>query len=296
MSMVKSKALISGATTKNQIYVIGPQAAGKTTYLLALGLIYYSQHKSHQKKVAVTPISSPGQAEELVQEGKLKWRSSTPLLPTDLPSDFSQLPEYNFLITISNLLRLNTLKIRFTARDYSGEFFQDLLQYPPPSRLENYLNNCLNNPKGWILMLPDFVSDLNEQEVDNFYVEAIHKLISRANQGNVMQKLRIAVVMSKCERGEIWPSRWEPERDLFKIRLPKTTELLRNSSFISKAANISFFALSSFGVLNVKDSRPNRYIVGQGAVLSNTDQWLPYGLISPLYWIATGKKWKDPSF
>ncbi|MDZ8025040.1 MAG: hypothetical protein RMX97_10195 [Nostoc sp. DedQUE11] len=277
-----------------KIYVLGPQASGKTTYLSALALLLKSQNPNH-KLVTVTAQSDDAIA--LEQDGKSQWMNQTPLLPTDLAIDPSHLPEYKFSIEVSNYLRSNPLKIILTAKDYGGEFFQDLLQYPQPTRLKSYLRDCMNAATGWIIMLPDFsLTNLDADDIDSEYQDILQILIREAKQKDILRDLRLAIVMSKCERGELWPSRWEPERDLFKVRLPKTTEFLRKPSLIPQS-NVSFFALSSFGVLARNDPRPNRYTQGNGsAVLNNRDSWLPHGLINPLYWIATGNKWKNPSF
>jgi hypothetical protein len=211
----------------------------------------------------------------------------------------NQLPEYKFIIKVG---KFNPTNIALNARDYGGEFFMELMTYPSPPRLKLYLDGCLNtDTTGCVIMLPDFIAEssrrANYENVDNFYLEVLHRFIQEAQERQVMQKLRLAIVMSKGERGELWPSRWEPERDLFQVRLRQTWELLRKKSSIPKK-NLDFFTLSSFGVLDSKDSRPNRYILPDqdGAILKETAKWQPYGLINPLYWIATGKKWNHPSF
>jgi hypothetical protein len=52
-----------------------------------------------------------------------------------------------------------------------------------------------------------------------------------------------------------------------------------------------------FGVLGNKDPRPNRKEElgkeGRYSVLRETDNWSPYGMISPLYWLSTGKRMKE---
>jgi len=97
--------------------------------------------------------------------------------------------------------------------------------------------------------------------------------------------------MSKCERGEIWPGRLDPEQDLFKIHLPKTQDLLRKKL---TANNLKFFASSTFGVLGPHNPRPNRedrILKGEPAsVLRDTENWKPYNLIEPLLWITQSSK------
>lgn len=104
-----------------------------------------------------------------------------------------------------------------------------------------------------------------------------------------LKNLRLAVAMSKCERGEIWPGRLDPELDLFEVHLPSTRKILRQR--IPKN-NLQFYAISTFGVLERNNPRPNR-ADEEGSlrsVLRSPVQWRPYGLISPLYWLSTGKR------
>ena len=110
--------------------------------------------------------------------------------------------------------------------------------------------------------------------------------------------------MSKCERGEIWTGRFQPDEDLFELRLPETYEFLKNN-FTSPKKRLKFFACSSFGVLGDSqydfDPRPNRNFGDYEAdadiegFIKNPDSWNPFGLISPLYWLSTGKELYDRS-
>ncbi len=105
--------------------------------------------------------------------------------------------------------------------------------------------------------------------------------------------LRIAVAMSKCERGELWPGRLDPEIDLFDVHLPKTKATLCRKI---PPKNLQFYAISTFGVLRRNDPRPNRVDElgreGYLSVLREPSHWRPYGMISPLYWLSKGKRMK----
>ena len=63
------------------------------------------------------------------------------------------------------------------------------------------------------------------------------------------------------------------------------------------AKNLRFHAISTFGVLGRNDPRPNRIVEwgtdGRNSVLREANRWQPYGIISPLYWLSTGKRMRD---
>ncbi|HEY9706347.1 MAG TPA: hypothetical protein V6C58_28180, partial [Allocoleopsis sp.] len=64
------------------------------------------------------------------------------------------------------------------------------------------------------------------------------------------------------------------------------------------AHNLKFFAISTFGVLDRTDPRPNRIILtndDSAAVLREPNVWDPYNIIAPIYWLDTGKMIK-PDF
>jgi hypothetical protein len=108
------------------------------------------------------------------------------------------------------------------------------------------------------------------------------------DENHRLADLRLAIAMSKCERGELWPGRLDPEMDIFYEHLPSTTQTLRDG--IPKK-NLRFYALSTFGVLSRNDPRPNRKdepYNSKGSVLrnQNREQWRPYGMMSPLYWLS----------
>ena len=297
---------------KKNIYIIGPRASGKTTFLGALFLITaYSRNKSHDRGKVTVDIK--GLSSQLESKVRASWNTKRPLEPTTFHGG---LPKYEFSIQIKSQYKLT--EIEFNTKDYAGEFFIELLNTDLSATVKSYLLDCLIHPNGWIVLLPDFClqDQGNEftlvENIDNFYRSIFHKLLSvfpknddifsaderRRIQYN-LRKIRIAFVMSKCERGELWTGRWEPERDLFQVHLNNTREFLRNNLSLSKN-QIAFFALSSYGVFSEKDPRPNRLNLGRnlqdGAIIEKPDSWRPFGLLSPLYWIATGKRWRDPSF
>ncbi|NER04420.1 MAG: hypothetical protein F6K17_18305 [Okeania sp. SIO3C4] len=304
---------------KKNIYIIGPRASGKTTFLGALlSITKHSQNINHKK----VNVDTKGETSELENQVRNSWETKKPLLPTMFDDG---LQNYEFSITINR--QYKSTEIEFKAKDYAGEFFQELLRTDLSRQIKPYLLDCLTDANGWIVLLPDFClrDELNEftivENIDGFYRSVFHKLLSEFPKDDKvflpdeltkikdnLRKMRIAFVMSKCERGELWTRRWEPERDLFQVHLNNTREFLRNNLSLRKN-QISFFALSSFGVFSNSDTRPNRLNIrsnlpdgtirsnlSDGAMIDQTGEWRPFGLLSPLYWIATGKRWRDPSF
>mgnify|MGYP003336814547 FL=1 len=295
---------------KKNIYIIGPRSSGKTTFLGALlSITKYSQNINHRK----VNVDTKGKTSELESQVRKSWETKKPLEPTNFPKD--SLQNYEFLITINPQYKPTEIELK--AKDYGGEFFQELLRTDLSTKVKPYIKDCLKDANGWIVLLPDFClkDDINGftvvENIDSFYRSVFHKLLSEFPKNdyifseeltkieNNLKEIRIAFVMSKCERGELWTRRWEPERDLFQVHLKNTRDFLRNNLSLKKN-QIAFFALSSFGVFSKNDPRPNRLNIGRnlqdGAIIDNGELWRPFGLVNPLYWIATGKKWKDPSF
>ena len=295
---------------KKNIYIIGPRSSGKTTFLGALlSITKYSQNINHRK----VNVDTKGKTSELESQVRKSWETKKPLEPTNFPKD--SLQNYEFLITINPQYKPTEIELK--AKDYGGEFFQELLRTDLSTKVKPYIKDCLKDANGWIVLLPDFClkDDINGftvvENIDSFYRSVFHKLLSEFPKNdyifseeltkieNNLKEIRIAFVMSKCERGELWTRRWEPERDLFQVHLKNTRDFLRNNLSLKKN-QIAFFALSSFGVFSKNDPRPNRLNLGSnfqdGAIIEDTQSWRPFGLVNPLYWIATGKKWKDPSF
>ncbi|MDE5108966.1 MAG: hypothetical protein O4808_18555, partial [Trichodesmium sp. St17_bin3_1_1] len=259
-------------------------------------------------------VDTKGKTSELESQVRKSWETKKPLEPTNFPKD--SLQNYEFLITINPQYKPTEIELK--AKDYGGEFFQELLRTDLSTKVKPYIKDCLKDANGWIVLLPDFClkDDINGftvvENIDSFYKSVFHKLLSEFPKNddifssdeltkieNNLKEIRIAFVMSKCERGELWTRRWEPERDLFQVHLKNTRDFLRNNLSLKKN-QIAFFALSSFGVFSKNDPRPNRLNIGRnlqdGAIIDNGELWRPFGLVNPLYWIATGKKWKDPSF
>jgi hypothetical protein len=271
----------------NNISVIGPRSSGKTTYLAAL--CHWPMQASSYKGKKPFSVSAVGSdSMELAEKASSIILEGGSLEPTNnYVSDPSDLK--SFLLNINIRKGFRNLKIVLNAKDYPGEIFEDLANGEKNKLQKDFIEECLSDEvKGCILLFSDWSNR------DGFYNRVIYNLFDEIDNRGRMGDLRLAVVMSKCERGELWPGRNEPELDLFQTHLPRTHGLLR--SRIPKD-NLSFFALSTFGVLGKQDPRPNRVEEigqdGRRAILRTPQKWKPYGLIAPLYWIETGQQWNQ---
>ncbi|GGA03377.1 hypothetical protein [Okeania sp. KiyG1] len=274
-----------------QISIIGTRGCGKTTYLAALALC---PHRNEYPGLEVTPIGDDaeelvGMAENIVREGKALAGNRKE----------EERKEYEFDIRIPKL----TETIRLSVKDSAGELFDDFVfdrRYWEPE-VDGLVNElCQPEVTGWIIMT-DWIKELDTK----IYQPALKNLLAELNVSENYNKKdkdiptkRIAVMMSKSERGEAWTGRLDPGNDLFKLRLPETYKELQKK--IHNPKRIDFFACSSFGVLGDKNPRPNRLISSDNdmreyAYLREGNEWRPYGLFSPIYWLVKGSRYWDES-
>lgn len=284
------------------IRLIGGRASGKTTYLATL---LYCPHRRQIKNkmpgfsIDYEPSSEAERlakmAEDILKNGA-KFAGGARL-------DVNYMPAYEFKLKIPAVNRLPDATVDFSVRDFAGEIFHDMALEHKYNDIQPYLNDLFIADK-WMVMITDWEYEQDKKLYKRAF-EKLHREIKERERINPeIKNLRIAVVLSKCERGELWPGRLEPDEDIFKVRLPQTYEFL-SSKFPPKKNRLKFFACSSFGILDDTpenfDPRPNRYIPDDGssadysAFLRKPDQWKPFGILSPIYWLTTGKTLNDPS-
>jgi hypothetical protein len=268
------------------IGVIGPRSSGKTTYLAALAYWPERRLRGKQKSAFVIERNDGLEANaKIIEKAKERILEGSSFEPTTLLGEVDELASYVFGIKVKRFLRKPTL-INLVAVDFPGEIFNELVSGGTNPLHEEFIEKCLRKDvKGLLVLLPAW-----EKGSDSFYEQMVRKFIGLVDSYGRIEDLRLAVAMSKCERGEIWSGRLEPETDLFNMYLPETTAVLRNKM---PKKNLEFFAISTFGVLSRNNPRPNRVDqVGQeggNSVLLETGAWRPYGMIAPLYWLSTGK-------
>jgi Double-GTPase 1 len=269
------------------IRVIGPRGSGKTTYLAALAY-QPVQTGGKTKNFKVQAINEDTRklaekAETIIVEGES-------LEPTGvLVKTIDDVPVYSFNIEINSLLK-GKEKINLAVRDYPGEIFDELELGLKNQIQTEFLDECLaKDVVGCLIMLTEW-----KKGTDKHYSRVLQRFIELMDNQGRMNDLRLAVAMAKCERGELWPGRLEPEIDLFGTHLPKTITVLKEKI---PPRNLSFYAISTFGVLGRNNPRPNRVeewgTSGRNSILREPNHWQPYNLISPLYWLSTGRKMRN---
>ncbi len=275
-----------------EMCIMGARGSGKTTYLASLLAPGLKEQDGNTIRAGGVKI------ENLVDIINNRIRQKQTVIPTDLSEEY----EYRFDIAIKNTKRFRQAgKIKLIAKDLAGERFDrivDAFINPGNSKspkekakfeqdVKNFLNQCFTI-KCWMFMLTEWQTDRDKE-----FMEIFQFLCDRIDEKSNSQPIqRVAVVMSKCERGEIWGGRLDPEADLFKIRLPKTYNLLKDRL----KNKVNFFACSAYGILGKNDPRPNRFYTEDDgnhaeyrALLRDDNNWNPYGVIEPIYWLATGE-------
>jgi hypothetical protein len=267
------------------IRVIGPKGSGKTTYLAALAYQPLRAMKEYQnlKVQAVNDDTRnlADKAENIISQGASVEPTSSEV------TNIYDLPSYSFNIELKRRFRKQQEQINLVARDYPGEIFEDLEFGSSNPLHQEFIEECLTaDVNGCLILLTHWQSG-----TDSSYSRIVQRFIELMDKYERTSNLRLAIAMSKCERGELWPGRLDPHTDLFNVHLPRTTHILQQNI---PAQNLGFYAISTFGVLGRKDPRPNRTqewgTDGKLAVLRDAKKWRPYNLVAPLYWLSTGRK------
>jgi len=284
--------LIKPKVTGNEIRILGSKNAGKTTYLAALLRVPRELQKQFPG-LDITPLTDD--ATRLIEATQNIVEQGGKFSATDIGNE----PDFYFQIKIPATRKASAITLELVVKDYAGELFEMAAQPHKWSELAPYFDDWCTT-QSWMIMLTDWQTNKDNREYKPALEKLVNELNERAKVKPELQNLRIAVVMTKCERGELWPCRLDPEDDLFRVRLPQTHRLLTSKL---PPHRLRFFACSSFGVLSDlpgdRDPRPNRYVPTDGssaesnAYLREPDAWKPYGLISPLYWLSTGRVLHD---
>jgi hypothetical protein len=273
-----------------QICIVGPHGSGKTAYLTALAF-----HQTHQlqqnKRIRYRIIAQSPESHKLVENARNLLKKGMQLESTVIGGatpTVDYLPFYQFTVEgkVKWYSRENK-KFEITARDYPGEVFDRLADSKTINTVDlEFIDDCFINKVGCLMMLSEW-----ERGADTAYERMMKRFIELMEDSSGTENYKLAIVMTKCERGELWSGRLEPEIDLFQLHLKNTTKFLREKFGEER---LKFFALSTFGTLRRDNPRPNRKdLIGDrsgmiGSVLiqfEEEEDWKPYNLIEPLYWL-----------
>jgi GTPase SAR1 family protein len=264
--------------------VIGDRASGKTTYMASLAR--WPNADPNSPVQAVTAVDEGG--EELISKAQNILEQGLEFEKTKL-ENISQVTDCTLQITLkekkigSPLFNLN-----ISSKDYSGEFFDDLLHQSQNSQLEEYLEDCLQ--ANGIMFLVDGSSRRKDLE----YANGLDKLLLALDRNDITgSKRRIALVLNKCEQSDLWVNRDKPGF-LASARFPQVCRKLQAWQQMG-GGEIEFFTASAFGMLGNKYPEPNVNLLnrsrgGVRAVIKNPRLWRPFGLVAPIYWLAKGSR------
>jgi GTPase SAR1 family protein len=269
--------------------VIGDRASGKTTYLAAL--VYHPNSNSASPVQVINPFNDDGK--KLVTLAQNILEQGLQLEPTRL----DELPDYRLTIILKrqsswrnpqSTANSSLITLSIDCKDYSGEFFTDLLHRQGDALLREYINDC-SQAEG-ILFLVDGIAYRRDAE----YAKGLDIFLDTWGQSaQKNQPYRLALVLTKCEQPDLWINRHKP-RDLTLARFPKVYKKLETWQQLDKG-KVEYFASSAFGTLGTRSPEANSKQIrrdkeGVASVLKEPKLWRPFGLIAPIYWLSTGDR------
>lgn len=267
------------------VVIIGPRGVGKTTFIVTL--TYWTSRIPRKPILSVTPMNN--ETFDLIHHAEDILLEVSSLEPTPI-LDVNSYPLYHLRIHFKPTFTLNPIKlltkkqkfIDLRFKDYPGEIFEALVSDDKRIETDLYVDHVM---KSHILLMIEG----NSFQQDYVLRYGINSILKALDKHKSVQKRRIAVIASKIEQPEIWPLRARP-RDFFESKFPRLKNLLDNSP-----AQVEYFCYSAFGVIGGKTSEPNTTFIHNsygrdGFVLKNPLLWRPFGLLTPLYWLCTGKR------
>ena len=262
------------------VRLIGDRASGKTTYLAALACL--SENNPQSRVTRVIPIGE--ETENFVRKAKEKLDEKEQIERT-IYNDSGIEKSYVFKIEFNDSSSLD-----IQCKDYSGEFFRDLVENNNPQLLERYIKDCVEIEGTGILFLLDGTA-----RRDEYYAECIYQFLMRIDRSTpkTSPSRRVAVALTKCDIPELWIHSDNPT-DKIRGRFEGVHGKLQNFRKIT----VDYFATSAYGMLGSDSETPNSKTEisnddGTRAVIRESDPrlWCPFGLIEPLYWLYTGRRY-----
>jgi hypothetical protein len=277
------------------IRLIGDRLSGKTAYMASLA--YWPHVNANSPVRSVTSLGDREAGQQLIDFAKdiLEQGLQLPPTPAD-KSNLDKIKNYGLEITLKDRYSWNPSQtesnpttININCTDYSGEFFRDLYLKPKDPWSDDYFQYC--RMATGILLLIDGTTHLK----DGRYADGLGEFFRALDYPGEEQNQRIAFVLSKCELPQLWVNRHEP-RELIPRLFPKTVKQLENwMEGKAKTRQVDYFTSSAFGSLGKDYPEPNTKVLqqdrgGYACIIRQPKQWQPFGLVSPIYWLATGHR------
>ncbi|MEB3121725.1 MAG: hypothetical protein VKL41_10945 [Snowella sp.] len=279
--------------TNADIRVIGDRRSGKTVYMASLA--YWPNAKADSPIQSVTSTGAQSASQELLKYAQDILEQGLELKGTPLNPNIRDVKDYGLSILLKDQfkfsnLRSQSLQLIINCKDYSGEFYSDLLNKPNDPILYDYLNDCIRATG--ILLLVDGTAYAKDRD----YARSLDAFFSAINKADLQQeKKRIAFAISKCELSQLWVRRHDPKglvSSLFPQMMGKIEVWQQRGLGV-----INYFTLSSFGILGKQYPEPNTVLIasdqgGTKSSIRDPKRWRPFGLVSPIYWLCTGQRHK----
>jgi hypothetical protein len=279
------------------IRVVGDRFSGKTTYMAALAR--WPNASSSSPVETISAVNDDG--ETLIAKAQMLLEQGLPLEPTELgqSSATTDLPDYAIRITLKSQFSWRNptaqsgpklINLNINCKDYSGEFFRDLVSRASDPQMRDYMEDCVN-ANGILLLI-----DGNTYRRDRDYANSLDNFLIALDRASLeTSKRRIAMVLTKCEQPELWVNRHKP-REMVQMRFPQLHRRLSAWQGMG-AGQVEYFAASALGMLGINHPFPNatrlsRDNSGVAAVLKEPKRWRPFGLVAPIYWLCTGEHHK----
>lgn len=273
---------------------MGDRIAGKSTYLASL-VRWPNSNPSGSPVQTVKPMNED--AETLLMQANDILEQGSTLAPTfyDTPRSAEN---YRIQIVIKKqsfeekkikMLINKLININIECKEYMGELFTSaLLSNDNPHWVEAHLKDCLG--VDGLLVLIDYFNSKDE-----VYAASLDTFISRLTRLQTTTKQRrLALIFTKCDLPELWLNRTCP-RELASTRFPQVYTRLQSWQQLG-AVTVEYFTTSAFGMIGTQFLEPNSRFeddIRGFSPLKSPKYWKPFGLISPIYWICTGQRYKD---
>ena len=284
---------IKNRYSHNGIRIIGDRGAGKTTFMTALSSL---SQKNNEIPFEVLPQNQESQ--ELLYDMKNILMQGLSLEPTN-PAKLEEIPFYSFRISLQPSLfiqplaaiRGKTIEMDISFKEYPGELFNDLRHNRQNRKLYgDYLDDCATVSK--LLLLIDG-TNRDDKGYKEIFINLSEEIANRLeNKKEILNKYRIAVVISKCEEPLLWTHRHKAQ-ELMSLKFWETQKAFQRWSQ-SWGCKMAYFTCSSFGVMGEPPRANFKFIYtndrGSIGVINNPQRWKPFGLLAPIYWLHTGKR------